>query len=57
MEIAPIRKMTIEMTPAKMGRLMKKSEIFMEFAGKAVAGEAALRAAVRRRSWFLRGAA
>ena len=36
--MAPTRKMTIEMTPAKIGRLMKKSEIFM---GKAVAGAAA----------------
>src|SRR4051812_8451900 len=33
-EIAPTRKITIERTPAKIGRLMKKSEIFM---GKAVA--------------------
>src|SRR3954470_17846108 len=33
-EIAPTRKMMIERTPAKIGRLMKKSEIFM---GKAVA--------------------
>src|SRR6476620_1907142 len=46
--IAPTRKMTMERTPAKIGRLMKKSEKFM---GKAVAGGRGFRAVCWADGW------